>query len=61
MSTCNQLDLQTLGSHLTMPKNLRDHSLPPRKERMGWFTPTLEEGGREFIVTLPFTTLPKEI
>ena len=25
MSTCNQLDLQTLGSHPIMPKNLPDH------------------------------------
>ena len=28
MSTCNQLDLQTLGSQLViMPKNLPDHCL----------------------------------
>ena len=27
MSTCNQLDLQTLGSQLIMPKNLPDHCL----------------------------------
>ena len=26
MSTCNRLDLQTLGSQLIMPKNLTDHS-----------------------------------
>ena len=25
MSTCNQLDLQTLGSQPIMPKNLPDH------------------------------------
>ena len=25
MSTCNWLDLQTLGSHVIMPKNLSDH------------------------------------
>ena len=25
MSTCNQLDLQTLGSQLVMPKNLPDN------------------------------------
>ena len=25
MSTCNRLDLQTLGSQLVMPKNLPDH------------------------------------
>ena len=25
MSTCNQLDLQTLGSQPVMPKNLPDH------------------------------------
>ena len=25
MSTCNWLDLQTLGSQLVMPKNLPDH------------------------------------
>ena len=25
MSTCNRLDLQTLGSQPIMPKNLRDH------------------------------------
>ena len=27
MSTCNQLDLQTLGSQPVMPKNLPDHWL----------------------------------
>ena len=28
MSTCNWLDLQTLGSQLVMPKNLPDHCSP---------------------------------
>ena len=27
MSTCNRLDLQTLGYQLVMPKNLPDHWL----------------------------------
>ena len=27
MSTCNRLDLQTLGSQPTMPKNLPDHCM----------------------------------
>ena len=27
MSTCNQLDLQTLGSQPIMPKNLADHCM----------------------------------
>ena len=27
MSTCNRLDLQTLGSQLIMPKNLPDHCM----------------------------------
>ena len=29
MSTCNRLDLQTLGSQPTMPKNLPDHWFKP--------------------------------
>ena len=31
MSTCNRLDLQTLGSQLIMPKNLPDHCFKPHK------------------------------
>ena len=33
MSTCNRLDLQTLGSQLVMPKNLPDHC--PKRELVG--------------------------
>ena len=29
MSTCNLLDLQTLGSQPIMPKNLPNHCIPP--------------------------------
>ena len=32
MSTCNRLDLQTLGSQPVMPKNLPDHCHKPPLE-----------------------------
>ena len=51
MLTCNQLDLQTLGSQPIMPKNLPDHCfmpkpLPSRNQCTGWFTlaPSLQLG-----------------
>jgi hypothetical protein len=34
MSTCKQLDLQTLGSQLIMPKNLPDHCMTIRKRNV---------------------------
>ena len=40
MSTCNRLDLQTLGSQPVMPKNLPDHCLPSTKINSYMKTPS---------------------
>ena len=38
MSTCNQLDLQTLGSQPIMPKNLPDHWFQSTKTYLSYTT-----------------------
>ena len=38
MSTCNRLDLQTLGSQPIMPKNLPDHCSKPSAISMDFYS-----------------------
>ena len=47
MSTCNRLDLQTLGSYLVMPKNLPNHWL---RSRGVWLDPTLNTSPKPYLV-----------
>ena len=59
MSTCNQLDLQTLGSQPIMPKNLPYHWFKPKKEGSTLKPSSSTLGTREVwnSITLAYQTL----
>ena len=48
MSTCNRLDLHTLGSQPVMPKNVPDHCVDPQAtlHESAWGTKTLVTSSR---------------